>query len=166
MTLVSDLGLRLTEGVRDLHLDQQLAPTREALSSALAAGSSAFQSGSATFLKAFDGARRDISARLNQQKEESEKSKKANLHQLQLQPTSTTANSSPSPIGQRQIPDIKATLGGIGSFFGSRVASIRASVPAGVGGTGGAKEGLRPMSLAGSKPAGISPSSSEGSLRK
>lgn len=40
--IVSDIGLRLQEGITDLHLDQQLAPTRQALSSAFAAGSTGF----------------------------------------------------------------------------------------------------------------------------
>ena len=41
-TVVSDIGLRLSEGIQELKLDQQLAPTREAISRTLAAGSTNF----------------------------------------------------------------------------------------------------------------------------
>ncbi|KAG8835833.1 late secretory pathway protein avl9 [Serendipita sp. 399] len=51
--IVSDIGLRLQEGITDLHLDQQLAPTREALGSVLAAGSTGF-------FKAVEGVRGSV----------------------------------------------------------------------------------------------------------
>ncbi|RDX53517.1 hypothetical protein OH76DRAFT_1399439 [Lentinus brumalis] len=38
-SVVSDIGLRLSEGIQELKLDQQLAPAREAVSRTLAAGS-------------------------------------------------------------------------------------------------------------------------------
>ncbi|KAH7885401.1 transport protein Avl9-domain-containing protein [Phlebopus sp. FC_14] len=41
-SVVSDIGLRLSEGLQDLKLDQQLAPTREAISRTLTAGSTNF----------------------------------------------------------------------------------------------------------------------------
>ena len=41
-SVVSDIGLRLSEGIQDLKLEQQLAPTREAISRTLAAGSTNF----------------------------------------------------------------------------------------------------------------------------
>ncbi len=41
-SVVSDIGLRLSEGIQDLKLDQQLAPTREAISRTLTAGSTNF----------------------------------------------------------------------------------------------------------------------------
>ena len=41
-TVVSDIGLRLSEGVKDLKLDQQLAPTREAITRTITAGSTGF----------------------------------------------------------------------------------------------------------------------------
>lgn len=52
--IVSDIGLRLQEGLTDLHLDQQLAPTREAISSAITAGST-------SFFKAVGGVRGNVS---------------------------------------------------------------------------------------------------------
>lgn len=40
--MVTDIGLRLQEGVQDLRIGQQLAPTREAISKTLATGSTNF----------------------------------------------------------------------------------------------------------------------------
>ena len=48
--MVSDIGLRLSEGIQDLKLEQQLAPTREAISRTLTVGS-------ANFFKAVEGVR-------------------------------------------------------------------------------------------------------------
>ena len=41
-SVVGDIGLRLQEGVQDLKIGQQLAPTREAISKSLATGSTNF----------------------------------------------------------------------------------------------------------------------------
>ena len=41
-SVVEDIGLRLQEGVQDLKIGQQLAPTREAISKSLATGSTNF----------------------------------------------------------------------------------------------------------------------------
>jgi len=49
-SVVADLGLRLSEGIQDLKLDQQLAPAREAVVRT-------FASGSTSFLKAVEGVR-------------------------------------------------------------------------------------------------------------
>jgi hypothetical protein len=49
-TVVSDISLRLSEGIQELKLEQQLAPTREAISRTLTAGSTGF-------LKAVEGVR-------------------------------------------------------------------------------------------------------------
>lgn len=49
-SVVSDIGLRLSEGIQDLKLEQQLAPTREAISRTLTVGS-------ANFFKAVEGVR-------------------------------------------------------------------------------------------------------------
>ncbi|KAK8853450.1 hypothetical protein IAR55_004157 [Kwoniella newhampshirensis] len=164
---VSDLGLRLAEGFHDLHLDQQLGPTKEALSSAFAAGSS-------SLFRAFDGVRSEVSTRLREREEQTRARDSAPLptdgypsvsppissHSRQGIPTSTAASIA---ANAPQIADIKATLGGIGtgigSFFGSRVASFRASQQANQGDESGGKtgKGLRPMSL--------SPSGSVGNFK-
>ncbi|PSR70819.1 hypothetical protein PHLCEN_2v13260 [Hermanssonia centrifuga] len=49
-SVVADIGLRLSEGIQELKLDQQLAPTREAISRTLTAGST-------NFFKAVEGVR-------------------------------------------------------------------------------------------------------------
>ncbi|KAG8755491.1 late secretory pathway protein avl9 [Serendipita sp. 396] len=51
--IVSDIGLRLQEGITDLHLEQQLGPTREALGNVLAVGSTGF-------FKAVEGVRGSV----------------------------------------------------------------------------------------------------------
>ena len=55
-SVVTDIGLRLQEGIQDLKLDQQLAPAREAVSRTLAAGST-------NFFKAVEGVRGRWAAR-------------------------------------------------------------------------------------------------------
>lgn len=54
---VSDIGLRLKEGMQELHLEKNLGPTRDALSSA-------FTAGSTSFFRAFDNVRTGISTQL------------------------------------------------------------------------------------------------------
>ncbi|KAK4687647.1 hypothetical protein P7C73_g2472, partial [Tremellales sp. Uapishka_1] len=112
VSTVSDIGLRLQEGLYDLHLDQQLAPTREALTSAL-------QVGSSTIFRAFDGVRTEVASRLRDREREKEEAPASTPA-----PTPAAASAEPmkSPV---QMADIKATLGGIGSFFGQRVASFQ-----------------------------------------
>ncbi|WVR09652.1 hypothetical protein IAU60_006726 [Kwoniella sp. DSM 27419] len=151
---VSDLGLRLAEGFHDLHLDQQLGPTREALSSAFAAGSS-------SIFKAFDGVRTEVSSRLRE-REDARAKEVGSPRQAGATTSAPKASSAPA------VQDIKNTLGGIGSgigsFFGSRVASFRGQgqasapvAPASPAGSAGQKEeskGLRPMSLSASASSG------------
>ncbi|WVQ75611.1 hypothetical protein IAR50_005240 [Cryptococcus sp. DSM 104548] len=135
--VVSDIGLRLAEGLHDLHLDQQLAPTREALSSA-------FQAGSQSIFRAFDGVRSEVDRRMKE-REEQARAREA------ISPAgsgTSTPNAKPgTPTGQ----DIRSTIGGIGSgigsFFGSKVASLRAPKDE-------SPKGLRPMSLVGSVSSG------------
>ncbi len=148
--------MRLSEGLHDLHIDQSLAPTREALTSAYQAGSSVIASGSSSLFKAFDGVRNDISARI-----EAERLKRGNVSpglgstaqvgEAQTVPEKAGQGGQVGQVGQGGgIGDLGKTLGGIGAgiggFFGSRYASFR--------GTGGKEEqqkGLRPMSLSPSK---------------
>lgn len=49
-SVVADIGLRLSEGIQELKLEQQLAPTREAISRTITAGST-------NFFKAVEGVR-------------------------------------------------------------------------------------------------------------
>ncbi|OCF30918.1 cytoplasmic protein [Kwoniella heveanensis CBS 569] len=184
---VSDLGLRLAEGFHDLHLDQQLGPTRDALSSAFAAGSS-------SIFKAFDGVRSEVSTRLKEREDVRSRQSQGgpsgsvgagvvggSRFSPTLKPGASSASSSrptstsSSPAmgtsavqpgstqpGQ-QLQDIRATLGGIGSgigsFFGSRVASFRGG---GVGGSASSATSPPPAPSSGKGAGGISglPSSS------
>ena len=54
---IADIGLRLTEGIHELKIGENLAPTRDAITSALSTGSS-------NLFKAFDGVRSEVSSRL------------------------------------------------------------------------------------------------------
>ncbi|KAL7424505.1 hypothetical protein Q5752_000189 [Cryptotrichosporon argae] len=165
---VSDIGIRLAEGLHDLRLDEQLAPTREALSSAFAAGSS-------SLFRAFDGVRNEVSSRL-----EAERARRA-ASQASPRPAaspafdalpvldtpatprsdvstppprtpgsaSTAASTPASASAAAAAADIRATLGqvgsNIGSFFGRGIGSL------GRGQANGTGQGaLRPMSLSGS----------------
>ncbi|ODN95301.1 hypothetical protein L198_04694 [Cryptococcus wingfieldii CBS 7118] len=132
--VVSDIGLRLAEGLHDLHLDQQLAPTREVLSSA-------FQAGSQSIFKAFDGVRSEVDRRM---KEREEQARARGAASPGASGNSTPTAKPGTPTGQ----DLKSTIGGIGSgigsFFGSKVASFRAPPK------DESPKGLRPMSLVGS----------------
>lgn len=56
-SVVADLGLRLSEGIQDLKLEQQLAPTREAISRTLTASST-------NFFKAVEGVRGRLQQRV------------------------------------------------------------------------------------------------------
>ncbi|ORX40483.1 transport protein Avl9-domain-containing protein [Kockovaella imperatae] len=154
-TLISDFSLRLTEGIHDLKLDQQLGPTREVLSSAFSAGSTALAAGSSTFWKTFDGVKADISSRIEAEKQRRATTTAAAAQDGQGGPLSsgpstpvTGIRDSAQSTPNAPINDIKATLGGIGSsvgsFFGNRVASFRSSAAKD---DEDRRKGLRPMSL-------------------
>ncbi|KAI9633849.1 putative cytoplasm protein [Dioszegia hungarica] len=184
VNVVSDLGLRLTEGMHDLKLDQHLATGRDAVASAFVAGSS-------SLFKAFDGVRTEVSSRLKEREaaaaalaaaspppsaahDAGRRGSQSTLASsdtaissstLPVQHiskiTSSSSSSTPAasriPIQAPQIADVRATLGnigsGIGSFFGSRVASFRAPAVGATPPAGGVEavkqNGLRPMSLSG-----------------
>lgn len=137
-----------TEGLHELKIDQQLGPTREALSTAFAAGSS-------SIFKAFDGVRNEVSTRLRE-REESDKSRRSLVSPDQNPALASVPAPSAQPV---QIVDIRNTIGGIGSgigsFFGSKVASLRGGQ---VAKAEAPKNGLRPMSL--------SPSASSATLKR
>lgn len=173
-----DVGIRLAEGLHDLKLEESLAPTRAAVSSAFAAGSS-------TLFRAFDGVRSEVSNRL-----EAEKTRRAAVAEKKTSPTSGSptgsrpgsASLSPAPAGRpasvassrsansasglapasgsspgtSPAVDVRATLGNVGSsisgFFGSRMASFSRPTPAPPQ-PERRNSGLRPMSLAGSATA-------------
>jgi hypothetical protein len=118
----TDTDLSHPEGLHDLRIDESLAPTREALSSAFAAGSS-------SLFKAFDGVRNEVSSRI-QDVEKARRERQASAVAVNTTTKGTGSGNWPSnPNSNPQLANITATLGGIGtgigSFFGSRVASFR-----------------------------------------
>jgi hypothetical protein len=165
--------------MHDLKIDQHLATGRDAVASA-------FMTGSSSLFKAFDGVRTEVSTRLKERETAltpppttlTEKDRRLSQSTIASTSESTTSGASlpvshisrlsPSPratstpvsIQPPQIADVKAALGnigsGIGSFFGSRVASFRGGPPPAPS-TGAAVavappppvKGLRPMSLSG-----------------
>lgn len=174
-----DVGIRLAEGLHDLKLEESLAPTRAAVSSAFAAGSS-------SLFRAFDGVRSEVSNRI-----EAEKTRRAQKTSPTSgsptgsrpsslspaapaigRPASVSSNNSghsatagtPPPTGSSPGAspgvDVRATLGSVGSslsgFFGSRISSFSRPTPAPPQPerrNSARNSGLRPMSLAGSATA-------------
>lgn len=163
---VSDIGIRLAEGLHDLRLDEQLAPTREALSSA-------FATGSASLFRAFDGVRSEVNARLEAERQrraaavaassppvppkelelkDSSSRRASTASGMSTSSTSSVPKSSPSmtPLTSpsAQAVDVRATLGSfgasVGSFFSSRVTTARPQPER-------RSSGLRPMSLVGGR---------------
>jgi hypothetical protein len=155
---VHAIWILAVEGLHDLHLDQHLGPTREAIGGALAAGSS-------TLFRAFDGVRSEVSARLREREKEKER-EAANDSK-----TSTLGNGSKSAGSDGEaskftssVPtDFKAALGGIGSFFGSKVASLQqaAAGARGVPTTPTKTSGLKQLTLQAGSPS--SPPATTGS---
>ncbi|KAJ9107482.1 hypothetical protein QFC21_000935 [Naganishia friedmannii] len=140
---VSDIGIRLAEGFHDLHLQDQLGPTREAIGTALAAGSS-------SLFRAFDGVRSEVASRLRER--EAQQSPIGKDVGIAASPSLTSPNDSASITSA--VPDIKSTLGGFGSFFGSKLASIQQAVsgprdaaPSVPTASAPLKTGLRPLNL-------------------
>ncbi|WVO21733.1 uncharacterized protein IAS62_003045 [Cryptococcus decagattii] len=161
VNVVSDLSLRISEGLHDLRLDEQLGPTREALSSAFSAGSS-------SLFRAFDGVRSEVSNRLREREEaaatararqsvnnNTDPFKNRTQTPFSSTPTTFTSNTSPAQTQAQTQPieNIRATLGGIGSgiggFFSSRISNFKNPSP-----TPTTPKGLRPMSLSSSASTG------------
>lgn len=150
---VTDIGLQISETFRELKIEQQLAPTREALSSA-------FNAGSTNFLKAVDG----IKGRWPVQRSSSSHSARsessastgsavvvASVPEAKTEISSSDIDASgsqgststpasaiptspprpPSVVAAQVTSDAKAALGawgtGIGSFFSSRASRFSLS---------------------------------------
>jgi hypothetical protein len=151
---VTDIGLQISETFRDLKIEQQLAPTREALSSA-------FSAGSTNFLKAVDGIKGrwpvQRSSSSNSARSESSTSTGSGVVVASVSegskadassngtdaqspksptptPTSAAPTSPPRPpsvVAAQVTSDAKAALGawgtGIGTFFSSRASRFSLS---------------------------------------
>lgn len=132
-SVVADIGLRLQEGIQDLKLEQQLAPTREAISRTLNAGST-------NFFKAVEGVRgrwaRSASSTSVNESETSTLStpveisrSDADLKRDSDPPTassSSTTQTEPTTPSTPSTSNIKPVLSswgaGIGSFISTRAA--------------------------------------------
>jgi len=137
---VTDIGLQLSETIRDLKIEQQLAPTREAISNA-------FTTSSTNFFKAVDGlkgrwnqrstsstsiATASSSTSLATSTEPKDTTTVPEIPEAVAEPTPAPAPSTPtsppsrppSVVAAQVTSDAKITLGawgsGIGSFFASR----------------------------------------------
>lgn len=157
---MSDIGIRLAgrylflcdsydhsrahavEGFHDLHLHEQLGPTREAIGTAIAAGST-------SFFRAFDGVRSEVASRLRERE-----GAPSNAVKESSNVTTDTASVDASSSTLAAIPDIRSTIGGFGSFFGSKLASIqqavsnpRSSATSATTSQTPTKTGLRPLNL-------------------
>ncbi|GFZ51075.1 Late secretory pathway protein avl9 [Saitozyma sp. JCM 24511] len=172
-SMVSDFGLRITEGLHDLKLEESLAPTREALSSAIAAGSS-------SLFKAFDGVRNEVATRMQEAEKARRERQAAGAGANSPSPSASSSQTDNGNGGNPQLANISATVGGIGrgigSFFGSRVASFRgyssstgmgsgAAAGAGGGAASSGKGEKVPDSPKGLRPISLSSSASSGSLK-
>ncbi|KAL1405262.1 hypothetical protein Q8F55_008888 [Vanrija albida] len=147
VSTVSDIGIRLSEGLHGLRLEQSLAPTREALSSA-------FATGSATLFKAFDGVRSEVSARLEAERVRRAARDNTPPSDGTITPTGQTPPATVQPANAAAATDnVRQTIGSIGSsvgsFFGSRMSSWNRSTPPT---PARRNSGMRPLSLSPGAP--------------
>ncbi len=140
MSVVTDIGLRLQEGIQELKLEQQLAPAREAVARTVAAGS-------ANFFKAMEGVRgrwmqRTASSSSNEDVKSSSgvSTPPVDITKADLEPEPTTVrpltlskhasvDSTASAQSQAQSPrqTFAAWGSGIGSFVSSRTTRFSVS---------------------------------------
>ncbi|KAJ7578173.1 transport protein Avl9-domain-containing protein [Mycena floridula] len=119
-TVVSDIGLRLQEGIQDLKLEQQLAPAREAVAQTIKVGS-------ANFFKAVEGVRERWGARTPSSGSSSMGSPvEVTKADLEAEPQSAPATAKPLFLAKQATvePPITAAISswgsGIGTFISSR----------------------------------------------
>lgn len=142
-SVVADIGLRLQEGVQDLRIGQQLAPTREAISKTLATGST-------NFFRAVEGVKgrwmarspsstpatppdsgRGTPADLGKDADAiSIRSSTSTKNSLTTQPTQWSSQQSGSPgiaaseFAQRATTTLSGWGSGIGSFISNRTSKF------------------------------------------
>ncbi|KAG9128479.1 late secretory pathway protein avl9 [Ceratobasidium sp. 392] len=126
VTLASDIGLRLTEGLNDLKLEENLGPTRDRIANAI-------NTGSTGFFKAFDGFRDGVAQRLAAQKSPSPAapakvlSPPAAASPKVLSPPATDSPELTPTSPPPQQPAAQPVPSSWGSFFASKAASFRQS---------------------------------------
>ncbi|QRW14942.1 Late Secretory pathway protein AVL9 [Ceratobasidium sp. AG-Ba] len=116
VTFASDIGLRLSEGLNDLKLEENLGPARDRIASAISTGSTGF-------FKAFGGFRSDVSQRLAPKTAPPAAApalSPAATASPDITPTSPPALAQPATSPQ----PVQSTWG---SFFASKAASFRQS---------------------------------------
>ncbi|KAK0202084.1 transport protein Avl9-domain-containing protein [Desarmillaria ectypa] len=137
-SVVADISLRLTEGIQELKLEQQLAPAREAVARTITAGS-------ANFFKAVEGVRgkwmqrsASSSSSTSDDAKNSRTSTPVDITKAELQgsepsttrPTSFSRNSSDSKLSsqiQSQRPNFSAWGANIGAFVSTRASRFSLS---------------------------------------
>ncbi|CAL1712096.1 unnamed protein product [Somion occarium] len=129
-SVVADIGLRLSEGIQELKIDQQLAPAREAVTRTLTAGSTGF-------LKAVEGVR----GRWMQRSASSSSSTNSTGE-------ATSATSSPVEVNKSDISDAASSRSRQGSIDMAR--SDAGTPSAAPTNPPSFVSGIRPLSLAGS----------------
>lgn len=135
---VSDIGIRLAEGLHDLKLEQQLGPTREAIGSAIAAGSTGL-------FNVFNGVRNEVTNRLKDQR---------NSKTLPSDAVVISGETPPEARPTSSLPDFRSAVNGFGSFFGSRLASLQQQTPPPPSAQNPNRQSrLRPLNLRGSTQA-------------
>ncbi|KAI0822074.1 transport protein Avl9-domain-containing protein [Trametes gibbosa] len=151
-SVVADIGLRLSEGIQELKLDEQLAPTREAISRTFAAGSTNFfnavagvrerwmQRNPSSSSTGSDGAS-DItkvnsrsSDGTSSRKNSGELSRKSTINEVPATPTTTRGLRPLSIVGTQVLPppeppkQATSSWGvGISSFFAQRTSRLSTS---------------------------------------
>ncbi len=149
--MVADIGLRLSEGIQELKLDQQLAPAREAVSRTLAAGSTNFfnavagvrerwmrnpSSSSSVSDAASPPSLSKVNTRGSDGSPPSERSRSSRDSHVPATPTSTRGLRPLSIVGAQQLaqpepPKLPPSSFGwgsnIGSFFSQRAARLSIS---------------------------------------
>lgn len=95
-SVVSDIGLRLTEGIQEMKLEQQLAPAREAVSRTIATGST-------NFFKAVEGVRGWAAQKAAERAASAAaaESEAAKAEPTAISRSAETANEAPPPLASR-----------------------------------------------------------------
>jgi len=120
-SVVSDIGLRLQEGIQELKLEQQLAPAREAVARTITVGS-------ASFFKAMEGVRERWTQRVEVTKADLEDpplTARPSLKQARSDDALNSQQPTATPMAQR--PSISSWGAGFSSLFSNR--GSRNSVP-------------------------------------
>ncbi|KAH9969823.1 transport protein Avl9-domain-containing protein [Russula dissimulans] len=131
---ISDITLRLSEGIQELKLEQQLAPTREAISRT-------FNAGSTNFFKAVEGVKgRFIQRSASSLSVGSASTSSGTVISSSEVPEGRVLTNSPSPPAAAAPSGVEATTvqakerisgwgASVGSFFASRAARFSQKVP-------------------------------------